>query len=45
MPTRTMEGRENLGGDVSGVPGAGQLSTELPLLAGASGGQPPPAAG
>jgi hypothetical protein len=36
VPTRTMEGRANIRRAASGVPGAGQLSTELPESAGAS---------
>jgi hypothetical protein len=36
VPTRTMDGRANIGRAPSGVPGAGQLSTELPESAGAS---------
>ena len=40
VPTRTMDGRANIGRAASGVPGAGQLSTELPESVGASGGAP-----
>lgn len=36
VPTRTMDGRANMGRAPSGVPGAGQLSTELPESAGTS---------
>lgn len=45
MPTRTIDGRASIGAMASGVPGLGQLSTELPLSVADMRAARPPAAG